>query len=306
MRSNEENRQNNLQQVYIDAANRSEIPERVIDAFILLQNKELLDRNREQIAQHPFVGSVARAISIIDAFGLLNQPNLENIVFPYAATLFDYWLEGLWIKVPQPGQVQNPWLTQARLDALCQPPQSEIRDRAYRTLLNIPEVFACMTSCSGDYEQHYGPYYRPFLTEKFEALVERKASFRPQTPGEVFDISSQEAELYYHFVHYFIHHPEHSTSEMEFLLDIPAIRRLAPRGEINSSPIHNSLLHAASYIRNQPAVEFLLRIPEVRQLAEHPLPSTRRIGTVRFFPDASPRSIEEEDTSPSLRGSPDR
>ncbi len=132
-------------------------------------------------------------------------------------------------------------------------------------LLLYPAAFAYAEQHTHEYGE---TYVIPFVTEKLTALRVQKLEMEQDRPNAVFDMAdAEEARLCFYMLRNLIRRNDAGLlDDIRFLLDIPAVKRLAHTAVTPRVP--NELVRLAITTGNQAAAEVLLTIPAIRALAE--------------------------------------
>jgi ankyrin repeat protein len=132
-------------------------------------------------------------------------------------------------------------------------------------LLSFPE---CLSYAEMHVLEYGERFVYPFIEARLQMLDEAEDTYYHEHPSGVFDISNEsEARLGFYILRSLIRiNDESLIDDINFLLNIPAIKALA-HTEVTANQ-SNELLRLAITEGNQPAIERLLQIPAVRELAE--------------------------------------
>ena len=132
-------------------------------------------------------------------------------------------------------------------------------------LLCFPGVF----SYAERDEREYGAtYVHPFIQEKLATLRAQRQALETRDPHAVFNIiNKEETYLCFYMIRNVIRRNDPALlDDLRFLMDIPSVKMLLHASAPDNEP--NELLRLALIVRNQDAVNLLLNVPAVRELAE--------------------------------------
>ncbi len=155
-----------------------------------------------------------------------------------------------------------------------------------RFIVRHPYVFACLVECQPDdvYKTAAETHVRPLISKQIKHLQIQKNTLQP--PNK-FDVHAMTALKCFYIIRYFIMHKEEENAleNINFLLNIPAVRALASQNPISpivaralasQSPFslivaraHDQpdLVTLAFNYNNRDVVKILLDIPEIRKSA---------------------------------------
>ncbi len=132
-------------------------------------------------------------------------------------------------------------------------------------LLNFPEVFANAEMRGRQFSRHI----QDFMNPRLASLAQEIHTFQATHPNDIFDITdSMQTKLYFYMMKHLIRQgtPE-SLNQLNLLLSIPAVKALAHQA-VNPYLSPNELLRLAISLNHREAVQVLLNIPAVQQLAQ--------------------------------------
>jgi len=130
--------------------------------------------------------------------------------------------------------------------------------------LPFPKLFAYFES----HDQEFGQsYVYPFVAQKLQALQEQKTVFEQSHPNGIFDVTGENAQLYFYMIRNLIRRNSPELHDhIRLLLEIPAVKQLAHTAVTPNMP--NELLRLAQTTENQDIAAVLLNIPAVQAETE--------------------------------------
>ena len=141
----------------------------------------------------------------------------------------------------------------------------DVNNSLAERLLHAPHILAYAES----HLREYGAFVFLFIQKALLELQERTMALSLTGPNTVFDeVDAEKTKLYFYMLRHLIrrNHEQQHLDEMRFLLDIPALRRIAhtdARGQES-----NELLRLALTLNEPEVAAILLNIPDIRVLAE--------------------------------------
>ncbi len=143
----------------------------------------------------------------------------------------------------------------------------------YPAVINWLLLYPSMLAHAEMHQNEYGDYVNPFIATQLSTLQVRSQAYALEHPGVAFDVSDpDEIKRGFYMARNLIRrtHPASAETpallaELNFLLNIPAVRALAHQ-RVENGP-ENELIRLAITTGNQLAATVLLAIPEVQRLA---------------------------------------
>jgi len=193
--------------------------------------------------------------------------------------------------VTQLGQILGPVETEA---AICAGDYATYRSACAEGNISLTKHLLTHENCFAYAESHgqeYGKkYIYSFVDLQLRLLQHRKDTFQVETPEGVFNLPDHEARYYFYLLRNLIRRgvtrdyaqAENLHDALIALLEIPSVKALCHQ-RIDETGQENELLRFAMSIGNTQAVESLLNIPAVRELAEaNNFYQTERRGGIDF------------------------
>ncbi len=145
--------------------------------------------------------------------------------------------------------------------------------KGHPDVVNWLLLYPSMLAHAEMHQNEYAQYVNPFIADQLSTLHARSQSYALEHPGSDFDLSDlDEIKRGFYMARNLIRrtHPASAETpallaELNFLLNIPAVRALAHQ-RVEGGP-ENELLRLAISTGNQVAATVLLAIPEVQRLA---------------------------------------